>query len=299
MLDDLRSRFSVLQDSAKSLQDFIPELVRTARVVAEAYTKEHSKLLHELGKFLEEYQQGKKPKVGSIFRGGPNEDEITGDKVLEAATKLYEKHLDPKQKDDKISKQYPSSLAGLENEFSRFRYFVSDIQKVRKSLQLSGQSLAINVAVDSSVCLSSIDDVCRAMRLQHTIPLFIMTPMTDSKSNPDFTALQYLALVRKYAQYFKDSVNPAYMLYAENMGDLQTRFSSTSDKVVFPTFERPSIVIGAIDDGGNLSWSTKPIPGPPTPIPGSGLTLKLDHKPSKQGMCVALSMVSFQSPYLA
>ena len=316
MLNDLSSRFLVLQNNAKRNQDFVPELARTVRVVAGTYTKEHSELLHKLQKFLQEYQQGKKPDPGTVFAsqahpsatGGGGEaappvtvasSDITGQKVLDTAAALYQKHLDPTLKDEKVSTQYPASLAGLENELTRFRDMVSDIQKVRKSLQHSKQSSTANDAVGSSFYLSGIDDVSRAIRIQDKIPLFIMTPMTSGdQSNPDLVIIKYLAILRKNAAYFKDSTNPAYMFYAENLSNLEHRLPSGGN---FAKLAGPSLFIGKVDTDGNLTWVTSDA-SPPTPDPsgpGSDLTFPLRHKPDSDSMYVIFLAIVAHFTYLA
>ena len=283
ILDDLASRFLVLEDRTKSLEGFIPELSRAARAVAAAHSQEHRKLLKALGAFLLEYQHGKAPCPDSIFAhtesGRPFG--ITGDKVLKKATELHGKHLDPDQKDANISSQYPSSLAGLENELLRFRDFVATLKRVEISLRGSTR-LGATGTVKSIFSLSNIKAILDATTIQRKIPVFVMIPLTGDRSNADLTVLKYIAILRKHAAYFADSANPAYMFYAENLNDLERRLPNGGK---FSELRAPSLFVGEVDDDGNLTWVS--VVSPPAPVP-SDLTPPLDHKSAWDFMYVTL-----------
>jgi len=253
MLDDLSNRFRVLQDEAIGVRDFVPELERTCRVAAGAYKKTHTTLLHELAQFLFYYQHGEKHE--DHCDKGRHCLFISGDRILEEATRIYDQQLDPDYEDPDISQQYPASLAGLEIEVSRFLYFVSDIRSVRESMQDQVND-ASSAAIENSAYLSCIEDVCRALRTQNTIRLFVMLPTAGGTSQPDLTAIQYFALIRKYPAYFKDAANPPYMVYAEDLTELDRRLSM--DESVFSELEDPSLVVGTIDDDGYLTWEQVP-----------------------------------------
>lgn len=292
LLDDLRSRFTVLQDTVKGLQGFIPDLAQAIRLVADKYKKDHNKRLHELRHFLDDYQHGNMPKTDCVFvekkeeaeeDGGEKEGKkhicgITGRTLLQETSDLYSYHLDPNRADklptpfstgeseDGLPSQYPSSLVGLEDELSRFRNLASDIRRVGKSLEGSA----------GPIYLSNLEDVCRAVRMQNKIPLFIMTPLTVKaldlkKLTPDLAIVRFLAMFRQYAAYFKDPSSPAYIMYAEDLTSLELRLPNDG---TFSGLTSPAIFIGQIDFEGKLTWSAPP--------PAMDLSLKLHHKPSSQ-----------------
>jgi len=118
------------------------------------------------------------------------------------------------------------------------------------------QNVADGTATENSAYLSSIEDVCRALRTQNIIRLFVVLPMAGGTSQPDLTTIRYFALIRKYPEYFKDAASPPYMVYAEDLTYLDRRLS-TDDKV-FSELEDPSIVVGTIDVDGYLTWEQFP-----------------------------------------
>ncbi|KAF9224222.1 hypothetical protein BS17DRAFT_780673, partial [Gyrodon lividus] len=249
-LDDLRSRFAVLVDATKTYQDFIPELARMARVIAARYAEDHGKLLDELGQFISDFQHGREQKPNSAFATAmTTEDTLDSSttKVLVDARKLYDTHTDATYRDnlDGRSAPYRSSLASLEMEFSKFQYFVADIQGATKDQQGSSGSGA-----DSSCHLSSLEDVCRAPRLQTTIPLFVMTPLT--RDNPDLAVVRFLSILRTRATYLDTPSVPAYILYAESLEHLEHRLPNETK---FAALTRPALYVGRVNDDGDLSWT--------------------------------------------
>ena len=280
-LDDLANRFFILQDHASSLQDFIPELARMTRVTAATYAKHHDKLRYKLGIFLREYQQGN---LDSDHSSG-----ITEDEVFNKAVELHEKHLSPDQNDTEAPGRYPSTLAGLENELSQFQYFASDVQGMRKSLQPFTPTAATDIATKSPFYLSNIEGICRATRLQSRIPLFIMTPLTGARSSSDSTITKYFALLRRHIALFENSANPAYMLYAENLDDLERRLPSGGR---FSGLKVPTLFFGEVDDSGDLTWFSLPAPD------RSDLTFQLNHKSARDSMYVTLRVVRLHCTHL-
>ncbi|KAF8120260.1 hypothetical protein EV363DRAFT_146977 [Boletus edulis] len=255
LLDDLRSRFSVLTGRVKPYQYFIPELERAIRLASSQFGREHGKLLHQLRQFLYDYQHGKAP-----------DSDIGGD-VLKAAHGLYNDHLDPTKQSDPPG-QYPVSLVGLETEYSTFRYLVSDIQRVRESLEppstKNPAQKAPKETKQSSIYLSSIEDVCRAARVQRKIPLFTMIPLAPASDEvkADLAVIQFLALIRNYGAYFKNVLNPAYIVYAEVLERLERRLPNDGK---FSELKHPSLFIGQVDVQGKLTWSNPPpLSSPPT-----------------------------------
>lgn len=295
-LDDLHSRFLVLQDSVKRLQDFIPELAKTTRAVSTAYIREHSKLLHELGKFLQEYKLGKAPDHGECFSclvNGRSSDSATIEDLLSKADRLYNKHLgldDEKKKcsdeaaeenkpntKDVSKNQYPSILVKLEDQLSRFRHLVTDIRTVRQSLTPKDKKSDV---VDRSFYLSSLEDVCKAIRTQSETPFFIMVPISSVR-NHDLVVLKYIAMVRKYSEKFKDIVNTAHMFYAESLQNLEDRLPNNNE---FAKLKAPSLYIGKVNENGDLSW----VFSPPLLVPTPSQSYALAHKPSGNALYVTL-----------
>jgi len=156
---------------------------------------------------------------------------------------------------------------GLETEYSTFRYLVSDIQRVRESLEPPSSKNPAEKDPkerESSIYLSSIEDVSRAARVQRKIPLFIMIPLAPASNevNPDLAVIQFLALVRNYGAYFKNALNPAYIVYAEDLNRLERRLPNDGK---FSGLKHPSLFIGQVDVQGKLTWSNPPpLSSPPT-----------------------------------
>ena len=89
-LIDLRSRFSILVDGTKSVEEFVPELVRVALAAAGQYTEEHGILLHQLRTFLHDHQHGNiQLQSDGIFKSLEEEDGSYDIPMLTEAANLY------------------------------------------------------------------------------------------------------------------------------------------------------------------------------------------------------------------
>ena len=297
VLDDLRSRFAVLVDGTKSVEEFVPELARISRATAVYYADRHGALLYDLRNFLDDYQHGKE--LGPRWKlPDPQKPDTYYTPVLRDATRLRNYHLElldengkePVDEDDEddeadepSSEYYPTTLVGLENELLKFRYFVADLQESRESAK------SLEAAYKKFVFLSSLDAITRAIRHQNMIPLFAIPPFTPKqpppqtsnveKLTPDLAIIQFLAILRENVQYFNNPYNPARVLYAETLEDLKLRLPGlvTDDHSTL----KGLLMIGKVNADGTLSWSEPP--------PTTEFYSKLDHKPASGTRCVMFS----------
>ena len=272
-LDDLRSRFAVLVDNAKSVEEFVPELFRVARIVADRFAEEHGSLLHDLRQFLWDYQHGL-PLGEDWDPEDPNKTKTIP--VLKKARELHNRHLFLDDKSYTPSLYYPSTLVGLEKELLKFQHFVSDIQQARDSMPLAD-------SCKKFVSISSLDTICRAIRLQNKIPLFILPPFTPKQPNPvelapDLSLIQFLALLRRNPQYFNNSVIAARILYAETEEGLKRRLPNLIE--ASGGLKSPYLLLGQVNTKGELSWSPAPVE--------TELYLDIHHVSSGGKRCVIL-----------
>ena len=270
-LDDLRSRFSVLVDGTKGVEEFVPELSRVSRVVAGLYTEQHGVLLSDLRKFLYDYQHGIPP--GEDW----NPTDLKGIPVLTKARELHNRHLFLDDESHEPSQYYPSTLVGLEIELLKFQHFASDIREAGDHV------MSLPESFKPFVCLSSLDAICKAIRLQNNIPLFVMPPFAPKQPTPvtltpDLSIIQFLAILRHNAQYFNNSFNPARILYAETADALMRRLPNLIE--ASGGLKSPCLLIGRINSKGELSWSEPP--------PRIELYLNFQHMSSEGRRCVIL-----------
>lgn len=140
-LDDVRSRFDVLQAGAKEYQDILPVFFAKLDTMTTAFDTKHRSLLADLTAFLAKFQ---------------TDIDASGDSLLQGANELFDQLTGPA--DDYEAPRYPETLTGLEKVYQDFRRFLAvlyDLKRVPTTLDLI-----------ASAALSSND-----------ISLFVMPPM--------------------------------------------------------------------------------------------------------------------------
>ncbi|KAF9226985.1 hypothetical protein BS17DRAFT_518438 [Gyrodon lividus] len=216
-LDDVSSRFAVLQDGGKKYNEYIPKFESATRAAVTDFLAEHRALLAELSDFVSAFKAGTKSTSAA--------------ELLKAADDLYDSQIIPIS-EDYTAPIYPTNLVGLELAYSNFLELSARLQSVGHEL-------------------STIKSISVAAGDGKMIPLFLMPPLSPH-SGVDF--LRFTALLRtKSPRYVnQDPPLPSYALYVETPATLEAHFPN--DKR-FAELKEPAIFVGQIDRYGTLSWT--------------------------------------------
>ncbi|KIJ69711.1 hypothetical protein HYDPIDRAFT_184303 [Hydnomerulius pinastri MD-312] len=207
-LDDVKSRFVVLEEGARIYGEFIPRWVSSVRKVFLAFQIRHRGLLDELAQFVSGFRQGSNSDIGSAL-------------VTEAQS-LYDAHDDAFYSTQVPT--YPTNLAGLERTLADFTHFFNSLESI-------GQHL------------SSIQDVSMAANKGDIIPLVLVPPL---RSPPDAIVIQACNLVRiRAAGYVPGTLR---ILYAESPVELEARLCSDGKFSILtaPTLYVGQVVKGSL-----------------------------------------------------
>lgn len=218
-LEDINSRFLVLQKASEVNTPFIPSFTATFRKAFTSFQAAHGSLMAKLAKAMSRF-----------FAEGSNLEEIL--KLKSEAEALCTRYTP--QDDGYEAPSYPETLSILEAAYADVEAFMVDLQ---------GEKLNA----------STLQDVVEATVRRQMIVLYVMPPLhryghQNRRLFLDLVRAGHHIYPRRHLPLFE------YVLYAEDTKVLAKHFP---DCEVFRTLKNPGIFFSK-SNRGHISWSQIP-----------------------------------------
>ncbi|CCM06659.1 uncharacterized protein FIBRA_08944 [Fibroporia radiculosa] len=250
-LEDVRSRYAVLEEAAKTYDALVPAFAKRARKAAAEFRIPHRDLLLELSdafRALLNGSQESKPTARLIKKAADLSMSHNADTILQPADNTGNPSAESTP--ENCASQTEHAISGLEEEV-RDLEANSTLSALEDELSVL-QSLIVAVE-RNGFHLSSVDDFSlAACTAASEMPVFLMPPLVGT--GRDAKRLQLSALLRNVALSYTKRNPPTvcYVLYIEDALAFEERFPNDGR---FAALAAPAGYIGQIDYDGTLTWT--------------------------------------------